>query len=97
MGNFFIYVCLFIFIFYEGFKEGKEACCGTGQFRGVFSCGGKRLVKEFQLCENPKEFVFWDSFHLTERVYKQFALQMWSGASNSILGPYNLRDLSQSL
>lgn len=80
-----------------GFKEGKEACCGTGQFRGVFSCGGKRLVKEFQLCENPKEFVFWDSFHLTERVYKQFALQMWSGASNSILGPYNLRDLFQSL
>ncbi|XP_015902173.4 GDSL esterase/lipase 5 [Ziziphus jujuba] len=77
-----------------GFKEGKEACCGTGQFRGVFSCGGKRIVKEFDLCENPNEYVFWDSFHLTEKVYKQFADQMWSGVEDShTLGPYKLKDL----
>ncbi|KAJ4837544.1 hypothetical protein Tsubulata_028095, partial [Turnera subulata] len=40
-----------------GFKEGESACCGTGQFRGVFSCGGKRIVKEFELCEKPEEFI----------------------------------------
>jgi hypothetical protein len=79
--------------FYEGFKDGREACCGTGKFRGVFSCGGKRLVKEFQLCKNPSQHVFWDSYHLTERLHKQLADQMWSGESNA----YNLRDLFQSL
>ncbi|KAG8380208.1 hypothetical protein BUALT_Bualt07G0169500 [Buddleja alternifolia] len=61
-----------------GLKEGKKACCGTGLFNGIFSCGGKRLIKEFKVCENPGEFVFWDSYHLTERVYKQMADQMWS-------------------
>lgn len=85
--------------FDEGFKEGKGACCGTGKFRGVFSCGGKRLVnKEFQLCKNPNEHVFWDSYHLTERLHKQLADQMWSGESKgNRVGPYNLRDLFQSL
>ncbi|TQE08706.1 hypothetical protein C1H46_005690 [Malus baccata] len=83
-----------------GFKEGKTACCGTGQFRGVFSCGGKRTVKKFELCEDPNEYVFWDSLHLTEKVYKQFANEMWSGRplnSKSTTGLYSLKDLFQDL
>ncbi|KAJ0008434.1 hypothetical protein Pint_29341 [Pistacia integerrima] len=52
-----------------GFKEGEAACCGTGQFRGVFSCGGKRIVKEFKLCHAYRSlsknhvalFIFGDS------------------------------------
>ncbi|KAL0319479.1 UNVERIFIED_CONTAM: GDSL esterase/lipase 5 [Sesamum angustifolium] len=62
----------------HGFREGKKACCGIGRFNGIFSCGGKRPVKDFNLCENPSEFVFWDSYHLTEKAYKQMADQMWS-------------------
>lgn len=83
----------------EGFKEGKSACCGTGQFRGVFSCGGKRIVKEFELCGNPNEYVYWDSFHLTEKAYKQLARQMWSGevVSSKAMGLYNLKDLFRDL
>ncbi|CAK9183780.1 unnamed protein product [Ilex paraguariensis] len=77
-----------------GFKEGKIACCGTGDFRGIFSYGGKRPVKEFQLCDNPKEHVFWDSYHLTERVYKQMADQMWAENNK---GPYNLKTLFRCL
>ncbi|XP_044495306.1 GDSL esterase/lipase 5-like isoform X2 [Mangifera indica] len=77
-----------------GFKEGKAACCGTGEFTGVFSCGGKRIVKEFELCENPNQYVFWDSLHLTEMAYKQLAEAMWSGTSNpQLVGPYNLKEL----
>ncbi|KAK3013030.1 hypothetical protein RJ639_008231, partial [Escallonia herrerae] len=64
-----------------GFREGRSACCGTGRFRGTFSCGGRRLVKEFQLCDRPEDYVFWDSYHLTERVYKQMAEEMWTGHS----------------
>nr|GMC51942.1 GDSL esterase/lipase 5 [Ipomoea batatas] len=77
-----------------GFKEGKIACCGTGRFRGVFSCGGKRPVREFEVCENPKEYVFWDSYHLTESVHKQMADHMWNQPK---LGLYTLKNLFQCL
>ncbi|KAJ7942462.1 GDSL esterase/lipase [Quillaja saponaria] len=81
-----------------GFKEEKVACCGTGRLRAIDSCGGKREVKEFELCDNPNDYVFWDTHHLTEKAYKQLAAQMWSNqtkTSNSgfNLGPYNLEDL----
>ncbi|KAF8393687.1 hypothetical protein HHK36_021934 [Tetracentron sinense] len=75
-----------------GFKEGKTACCGTGPFRGVFSCGGEKAVKEYELCANVSEYVFFDSFHVTERVNQQFSELMWSGAP-SVVGPYNLKSL----
>ncbi|KAL8458771.1 hypothetical protein ACS0TY_036324 [Phlomoides rotata] len=77
-----------------GFKEGKKACCGTGRLNGIFSCGGKRPVKDFELCENPREFVFWDSYHLTERVYEQMADEMWNIA---ITEPNSLKKLFQRL
>nr|XP_011468589.1 PREDICTED: GDSL esterase/lipase 4-like [Fragaria vesca subsp. vesca] len=36
-----------------GFKEGKAACCGSGPYGGIFSCGGKRSVTEYYwLCAN---------------------------------------------
>ncbi|KAI3737771.1 hypothetical protein L2E82_27783 [Cichorium intybus] len=76
-----------------GYKEGKAACCGTGRFRGTFSCGGRRPVKEFEVCGNPKEYVFWDSYHLTERVYKEMALEMWNQEASR--GTYNLKTLFQ--
>ncbi|WCJ39319.1 GDSL esterase/lipase 5 [Euphorbia peplus] len=81
-----------------GMKEGKSACCGTGKYRGVYSCGGKRIVKQFELCNTPNHFVFWDSFHLTEFSYKQIASQMWAGprrghVSQTLIGPYNLKQL----
>lgn len=44
--------------FYEGFKEGMMACCGTGPYRGISSCGGKKSVKEYELCGNASECVF---------------------------------------
>ncbi|CBI35810.3 unnamed protein product, partial [Vitis vinifera] len=34
------------------FKEGKTACCGWGPYRGLLSCGGKRTIKEYELCSN---------------------------------------------
>ncbi|XP_059456462.1 GDSL esterase/lipase 1-like isoform X2 [Corylus avellana] len=29
-----------------GFKEGKTACCGSGPYRGILSCGGKRANQQ---------------------------------------------------
>ncbi|XP_010273653.1 PREDICTED: GDSL esterase/lipase 5-like [Nelumbo nucifera] len=74
-----------------GFKEGENACCGTGPFRGVPSCGGRRTVKEYQLCDNPNDYVFWDAFHLTDKAYQQMAEQMWSGTSPVVEGNYNMK------
>uniref|UniRef100_A0A2N9FTZ2 SGNH hydrolase-type esterase domain-containing protein n=1 Tax=Fagus sylvatica TaxID=28930 RepID=A0A2N9FTZ2_FAGSY len=78
-----------------GFKESEIACCGTGPYRGIFSCGGKRSVKEYELCENVSEYVFFDSIHPTEKVNQQFAELMWSGTPN-ITGPYNLKALFEN-
>ncbi|KAK3000985.1 hypothetical protein RJ639_022165, partial [Escallonia herrerae] len=35
-----------------GLKEGKSACCGSGPYRGINSCGGKRGISEYKLCAN---------------------------------------------
>ncbi|KAM3694945.1 hypothetical protein ACJW31_07G093200 [Castanea mollissima] len=44
-----------------GFKEGNIACCGIGPYKGINSCGGKRSVKECELCENASEYLFFDT------------------------------------
>ncbi|KAL4609729.1 hypothetical protein ACB092_08G002200, partial [Castanea dentata] len=75
-----------------GFKEGNIACCGIGPYKGINSCGGKRSVKEYELCENASEYLFFDTGHLSEKAYQQFAEQMWSGTLN-VTGPYNLKEL----
>ncbi|KAI8569469.1 hypothetical protein RHMOL_Rhmol02G0281900 [Rhododendron molle] len=80
-----------------GFKEGKSACCGSGPYRGVNSCGGKRGVKEYELCSNPSEFVIFDAAHPTERLNEQLAQQMWSASTSSIVGPYNLETLFEQV
>lgn len=52
------------------------ARCGSGQYRGIDSCGGKRGVTEYELCDNVSEYVFFDSGHPTERVYQQVSSLM---------------------
>jgi hypothetical protein len=67
-----------------GFKEGVDACCGIGEYRGIFSCGGKREVKEYKLCENRDEFVWWDSYHPSEKLHQQLAFTVWNGLSGFV-------------
>lgn len=66
------------------------ACCGSGPYRGIHSCGS--VMKEYELCENPSDFLYFDSFHPTEKVNEQIAKLFWSGNSD-ITGPYNLKSL----
>ncbi|KAK9923838.1 hypothetical protein M0R45_032236 [Rubus argutus] len=76
-----------------GFKEGKTACCGSGPYRGILSCGGKRGVTDYQLCDNVTEYVFFDSVHPTERVYQKVS-ELWWRHSPNVTGSYiNLKEL----
>ncbi|KAF7140269.1 hypothetical protein RHSIM_Rhsim06G0018200 [Rhododendron simsii] len=45
-----------------GFEIGNKGCCGTGVVEVAFLCS--------YTCANVSEYVFWDSFHLTEKAYK---------------------------
>ncbi|KAG7600528.1 hypothetical protein ISN44_As06g046220 [Arabidopsis suecica] len=66
-----------------GFKEGKKACCGTGPLRGINTCGGRMGVSQsYELCENVTDYLFFDPFHLTEKVHQQIAELIWSGSTN---------------
>ena len=78
-----------------GFKESRIACCGTGPYRGMLSCGGKRSIKEYKLCENVSEYVFFDSIHPSEKASQQFVELMWNGTPN-ITGPYNLKEFFEN-
>ncbi|KAK2987357.1 hypothetical protein RJ640_023658, partial [Escallonia rubra] len=75
-----------------GLKEGKGACCGSGPYRGINSCGGKRGISEYKLCANASEYVFFDSNHPTEAANYQVAKLIWSG-NRTISWPYNLKKL----
>lgn len=57
-----------------------NACCGTGPYGGVYSCGGTKSVSDqYELCENADEdYVWFDSLHATERIHEQFAKAIWS-------------------
>lgn len=76
-----------------GFEKGKVACCGSGPYRGILSCGG-RGAEEYQLCDNPSDYLFFDGGHLTEKANNQLAKLMWSGNS-TVIWPYNLKTLFQ--
>ncbi|KAK9756057.1 hypothetical protein RND81_01G070300 [Saponaria officinalis] len=64
-----------------GYKEAETACCGTGKYRGLFSCGGKRVIKEYELCHNINDYLFWDSIHFTEKTNMQIAYEMWNNTN----------------
>ncbi|EEF29145.1 zinc finger protein, putative [Ricinus communis] len=78
-----------------GFKEGKEACCGSGPYKGILSCGRNAAIKEYELCENPSEYLFFDSSHPTEKFNNQLAKLMWSG-NPDITIPCNLKELCEA-
>ncbi|KAK0595575.1 hypothetical protein LWI29_008015 [Acer saccharum] len=75
-----------------GFKE-VTACCGSGTYRGILSCGGKREIKEYEVCEKPSEYLFFDADHPSEMASKQIAELMWSSEIPNVTGPYNLMTL----
>ncbi|KAJ8548854.1 hypothetical protein K7X08_029835 [Anisodus acutangulus] len=75
-----------------GFKEGMKACCGAGPYGGINACGGTKKVTDYHLCDDAKEYIWFDAFHPTEGIHEQFAKALWDGPSSSV-GPYTLQNL----
>ncbi|CAD6205196.1 unnamed protein product [Miscanthus lutarioriparius] len=48
-----------------GFDVTNRGCCGTGVFEVTLTCN--RYTAE--PCGDPSKFLFWDTYHLTERGY----------------------------
>ncbi|OAY76214.1 GDSL esterase/lipase [Ananas comosus] len=47
------------------FEESKKGCCGTGVLEAGVLCNSLSPP-----CSNPSQYVFWDSYHPTERANK---------------------------
>lgn len=51
-----------------GFEVIDRGCCGTGKIEVAELCNPST-----PLCEDVTKYVFWDSFHPTEKTYKILA------------------------
>ncbi|XAR49847.1 hypothetical protein NMG60_11004005 [Bertholletia excelsa] len=79
-----------------GFKEGESACCGSGPYRGLNSCGGKRGIEQYELCNKPSQYVFFDFAHATEMAHSQLAKIFWAGTPD-VVKPVNLKALFEQV
>lgn len=59
------YHASFSLCIFSGFKESRRGCCGTGLIEVAVLCN--ILSKT---CANASEYVFWDSYHPTQRAYE---------------------------
>ncbi|KAI4327766.1 hypothetical protein L6164_020190 [Bauhinia variegata] len=48
-----------------GFEETEKGCCGTGNIEVGILCNPYSL----NMCPNASNYIFWDSYHPTERAY----------------------------
>ncbi|XP_072957845.1 GDSL esterase/lipase EXL3-like [Typha angustifolia] len=49
-----------------GFEESTKGCCGTGEIEVTLLCNSLTS----STCPNVTKYIFWDSFHPTEKAYK---------------------------
>lgn len=59
--------------------------------KSILNCGGMGY-NDYEMCENPSGYVFFDKLHLTEKAHEQIAEQIWNGPRNATM-PYNLKTL----
>eukprot|EP00897_Mesotaenium_endlicherianum_P007538 jgi/Mesen1/6812/ME000035S06187 len=76
--------------FTYGFRYGTDACCGGGLKRGLVGCGTKKSLS----CRAPGKFVFWDSVHPSQHLYKLLADHFFKGPLAAI-SPINVAALAK--
>ncbi|KAG0622100.1 hypothetical protein M758_3G072300 [Ceratodon purpureus] len=61
----------------HGYVSGDKPCCGTGSCEG--RCGAE--VPGCEHCSNANAHVWWDPYHPSESIHRQFAEAVWNGTS----------------
>jgi len=78
-----------------GYVSGDQPCCGAGPCEG--RCGVHELHPKKPGCEpcsNANAYVWWDPFHPSETVHRQFAEIIWNGTLAHVQ-PVPLQELFQ--
>ncbi|XP_058744299.1 GDSL esterase/lipase At5g33370-like [Vicia villosa] len=70
--------------FENEFVETKEACCGQGPYNGIGLC-----TLASNICQNREDYLFWDSFHPSEKANKLIVEKIMT-ASTEFIYPMNL-------
>lgn len=55
-----------------GFSEANRGCCGTGKIEVAILCNPLSP----SVCRDSSDYVFWDSYHPTERAYRVIISQL---------------------
>ncbi|CAN1276254.1 GDSL esterase/lipase At5g37690 [Linum perenne] len=69
-----------------GFKEVNTACCGTGK---------GPCTPTANLCPKRDDFLFWDSYHPTQKAAKLAAVTLYSGPPQFV-APINFKQLAEA-
>jgi len=56
-----------------GFEVADKGCCGSGNLEVSILCNPLSLG----ICSNRSNYVFWDSFHPTEKAYQIITSQVF--------------------
>lgn len=64
-----------------GFKESTLGCCGTGMMEVSVLCNGVTSA----VCGEVKDYLFWDSYHPTEKAYKILVDFVYDNYLNQII------------
>ncbi|MED6106381.1 hypothetical protein PIB30_004154 [Stylosanthes scabra] len=62
-----------------GFEVVDRGCCGTGTIEAAILCN----PLDFETCNDSSKYVFWDSFHPTQRTYQVLVSQVLNKYTNS--------------
>uniref|UniRef100_A0ACD6ABE9 Uncharacterized protein n=1 Tax=Avena sativa TaxID=4498 RepID=A0ACD6ABE9_AVESA len=73
-----------------GFMSLDSACCGTGRLGAE---GGKPCMKNDTLCADRDAYVYWDSFHYTQRATELMAQGIFDGPAQ-LTTPINFKQLA---
>ncbi|XP_030536028.1 GDSL esterase/lipase EXL3-like [Rhodamnia argentea] len=66
----------------HGFEVVDRGCCGTGNIEVSVLCN---RLDDFKSCKDDTKYVFWDSYHPTEKAYKILTKQVISQYADKLL------------
>ncbi|KAF8410401.1 hypothetical protein HHK36_002930 [Tetracentron sinense] len=82
LSNFEKLTCLLFTGCSSGFEVVNKGCCGTGNIEAVILC---RVLNPFS-CTDVSKYLFWDSFHPTQRAYNILTLSLMKYTNSFFCG-----------